>query len=148
MCAKSLKILCTAKAMITYLLVNKLFIGINIPYETYLLFTHNKQNYYLNSFQRMSDIQIHHVLIHWIITYRMRCSRCTNVTHQSQPHLLNWRTVWKRSALTCLKAQISATILVFHKGLQECKKQPVDISNRLSELILLTSATFHVFYNK
>jgi len=42
---------------------NKLFIGINIPYETYVLFTHNKQNYYLNSFERMSDIQIHHVLI-------------------------------------------------------------------------------------
>jgi len=61
-----------------------------------------------NSFERTSGIQIHQVLIHWIITYEMRRSRYTNyVTRQSRPTLIrNWRTLCKRSARTCLRPKL------------------------------------------
>ena len=37
------------------------------------------------------------------------------------------------------QGSINAAILLFRKRLQSCKKQPVDISNMLSELMLLAS---------
>jgi len=48
-----------------------------------------------NLLESKSFIWIHRILIHWIITYGIRCSKCTNVTHQSQPATyldINW---WK-----------------------------------------------------
>jgi len=54
-------------------------------------------------------------------------------------HLRKWRLFCKWSGLTCVKTQFNAAILSFSKRIQTCKKQLVDISNMLSELMLLAS---------
>jgi len=85
-----------------------------------------------NSFERTCVLQIHQVLIHWIIMYGMQRLRYTDVTHQSRPTLMELKNVVKAiCAYYCLKAQINAAILLFRNRLQICKKQPLDISNIL-----------------
>jgi len=41
----------------------------------------------------MSILQIHLILIHWNITYGMKCLTCTNVTCQSRPTLTEVKNV-------------------------------------------------------
>ena len=73
----------------------------------------------------------------------VRYSRCANVTHQSRPTLRSFRTFWKRSGLTCLKAQLMQQYNRSAKDSRHAKKQLVNISIMLSELMLLAS-TCHV----
>ena len=76
---------------------------------------------------------------------RMDCdARDIPMLHsKADRHLRKWRLFCKWSGLTCVKTQFNAAILSFSKRIRTCKKQLVDISNILSELMLLAS-TCHV----
>jgi len=65
----------------------------------------------------------------------LKMYQCYTPKLTSDQHLRCWRTLCKRSGLTCLKAQINASILSFRKRFETCKKQPLDILNMLSKVI-------------
>jgi len=106
-----------------------------------------------NSFERTSILQSHRNLIHWIITYEMRWLRRNNVTDRSRPtrnKITKERCIRDLHGLACLKAQkpqINAAILSSCKRLQACKKQPLDISNMMSELMLLALRVLFLYNN-
>jgi len=75
----------------------------------------------------------------------VRCLTSVNAMYWSQRTFRSWRPSWRRSGLTCHKAQLMTQYCHFAKGFRHALKQLVDILNMLCKLMFVTlTFPFHL----
>jgi len=68
----------------------------------------------------------------------VRCLTSINAVYRSQWTFRSWRPSWRRSGLTCHKAQLMKQYSHFAKGFRHALKQLVVILNMLCKLMFVT----------